>query len=102
VKPTDEQLAKITDPNHPIFQVIQRLDAIEEKMLKQDPEIGTHLKAVHTLLREYEELAHLLSPEQIGVLVKGLQKHTTISLVVEGQAKKSRTKAEKVDINDLI
>jgi len=97
---TSEQLAKTT-PDHPIHVVMERLALIEQKLLQNDPQIGTHLKEIHKHLMEYEELSHLLTPEQIGVLMKGFQKHTTIQLVVEG-VKKSGGKSKKVSVDDLM
>lgn len=97
---TPEQLAKC-QPDHPIFAVLERLTAVEEKMLKADPEISTHLREIWKHLQQYEELSHLLSPEQIGVLMKGLQKHTAIQLVIEDAKKGTRGK-KKVTVDDLI
>lgn len=97
---TPEQLTKC-EPGHPIFNVIERLTLIENKLIAQDPEIKTHLKVIHSELQQYEELAHLLTPEQIGVLMKGLQKHSAIQLVVEEQTK-TRGKSKKVSVDDLI
>ena len=77
-----------------------RIHAIEERMKTNDPEISTHLREVHKHLREYEELAHLLSPEDIGILMRGFQKHAGISLVVEQKTKS--TKKAKVGVDDLI
>ena len=96
---TPEQLAKTT-VDHPIHSVLERMQKIQDKMTTADPEIGTHLKAIHKTLQEYEDLAHLLTPEQIGVLMKGLQKYTAISLVME-EAKKSK-KSKKVSVDDLM
>lgn len=98
---TPEQTAKITDPAHPIFAVLEKLDVIEKKLLEQDPQISTHLREIHKYLAEYDELPHLLSPTQIGVLMKGLQKHTAIQLVVDEQSKGSRGK-KKPTVDDLI
>jgi hypothetical protein len=97
---TPEQSANLS-PDHPIFQVMERITKIQEKMVAQDPEIGTHLAAVHKMLGQYEELSHLLTPEQIGVLMQGLQKHTTISLVVEDQKKGTRGKSKKIGVDDI-
>lgn len=96
---TPEQLAKTT-PDHPIHQVLERMTAIEQKLLQNDPEISTHLKAIWTHLQEYEDLAHLLTPQQIGILMKGLQKHSAISLIVED--KKRPSKSKKVTAEDLL
>lgn len=96
---TSEQLAKV-NPDHPILAVVDRLTKIEEGMLKNDPELPTHLKAIWKEMQQYEELAHLLTPEQIGVLTKGLQKHTAIQLVIEDAPK--RKKSTKIGVDDLI
>jgi protoheme ferro-lyase len=96
---TQEQLAKVT-PDHPIFEVMERMNLIQQKMAQNDPEISTHLKSIWKHLQTYEELAHLLTPEQIGVLMKGMQKHTAIQLVVETPAK--GRKKTKPSVDDLI
>ncbi len=96
---TQEQLAKMT-PDHPLLKVIERMTEVEKRLNAADPEISTHLKAIHEQLRDYEDLAHLLTPKQIGVLMAGLQKHTAISLVVEGS--KSKAKSKKVTVGDLL
>lgn len=96
---TEEQVTKL-EPNHPIFLVLERLTTIEEKMLQNDPEISTHLKEIWKHMQQYEELAHLLTPAQIGVLMKGLQKHTAIQLIVD--TPKSSKKSKKVGVDDLI
>lgn len=98
---TPEQLAKMT-PDHPLLVVIERITAIENKMMANDPEISTHLKAIWKEMQTYEELAHLLTPEQIGVLMRGMQKHTTIQLVVESTSKGGRGKKNKPSVDDLI
>ena len=93
---TPEQLAKCP-PDSPIFTVMERMEKIQDTMLKNDPELRTHLKAVHTLMKEYEDLPHLLTPEQIGLLMKGMQKYTAISLVVESKSKSSKKAGKSVD-----
>lgn len=98
---TSEQSAGL-QPDHPIYVVCERMTQIEQKMLKNDPEIAGHLKEIWKMLHEYEELAHLLTPEQIGILTRGLQKHTAITLVVEDGKKKSSGKSKKPTVDDLI
>jgi endonuclease V-like protein UPF0215 family len=96
---TKEQMEKVT-PDHPIFVVIDRMNKIEEKMKTNDPEISTHLREIWKHMQQYEELAHLLTPQQIGVLMQGLQKHTAIQLVVDTPSKSK--KAKKYGVDDLI
>jgi hypothetical protein len=96
---TPEQAGKM-DPNNPIFVVMEKLQLIEQKMKAQDPLISTHLKEIWKHMQQYEELAHLLNDEEIGVLFRGLSKHTGITLVAEDSGK--RKKAPKVGVDDLI
>lgn len=94
---TEEQLAKITDPNHPIMLVIERMNKIQDLMAKNDPEIKTHLREIWKACQQYEELAHILTPEQIGVYTKGMQKYSGQYLVVEGAGKKKKSGKTTVD-----
>lgn len=98
---TPEQLAKC-GVDHPIHIVMERLNLIEAKMKAADPEISTHLREVWKHMQQYEELAHLLTPAQIGVLMKGMQKHTAIQLVAEDSGKKTRSKSVKIGADDLL
>lgn len=101
---TPEQLAKV-GPDHPIMQLMERMTAIEQKLAANDPEISTHLKEIMKLMGTYEELAHILTPDQIAVAMKGLQKHVGIQLVIEEQSgkKSGRSKSLKgVGVNDLV
>jgi hypothetical protein len=97
---TAEQLAKV-GPDHPILTVIERLGKVEEGMLRADPELPTHLKMIWKEMQQYEELAHLLTPEQIGVLTKGLQKYTAVQLVTEAP-KRASSRGKKPSVDDLI
>ncbi len=96
---TPEQTANLP-VDHPIFNVLDRMKKIEEKLVKNDPEISTHLKEIWKAAQEYEDLAHMLSPEQIGILMKGMQKHTAITLVAESSGKKGKSK--KIGVDDLM
>lgn len=95
---TPEQTAKL-DPNNPIFVVMERIALIQAKMLAQDPQISTHLKEIWKHMQQYEEIAHLLTEEEIGVVFRALQKHTAIELVVNTP---SKGKSKKVSASDLI
>lgn len=60
-----------------------RLALIEEKLLDRDPQLPTHLAAIHSSLIQYEELVHLLSDSEIKALVAGQKKHTGTKLTDE-------------------
>lgn len=97
---TPEQISKL-EPDNPIFLVMERLELVKQKMLTADPEIATHLKVIWKTMGEYEELAHLLTPAEIGELMKGLQKHAGIQLVMDDIGKTGKKKG-KVSVDDLL
>jgi hypothetical protein len=64
-----------------------------------------HLGAIHKQLITYEELVHLLTPEEIGRIVAAQQVHGNISLAVELTSKAGKAKAAnrtaKMTLDDL-
>ena len=60
-----------------------RIQQIEQGLLTQDPQLPTHLSAIHSALIQYEELVHLLSDAEIKTLIAGQKKHTGTQLVSE-------------------
>lgn len=60
-----------------------RIQQIQDGLLKQDPLLPVHLSAIHSSLIQYEELVHLLSDEEIAVIVQGQSKHINVSLTKE-------------------
>jgi hypothetical protein len=76
------------------------LEHLKERLKDIDPELPTHMREIHKSLRNYSELAHLLSDEEIRIILQSEKKHTGIELV-KATAKKPKTKAAKFDIEDL-
>lgn len=60
-----------------------RIGLIQEKLLEVDPQLPTHLAAIHGSLIQYEELVHLLSDTEIKSLIAGQKKHTGTKLTDE-------------------
>lgn len=75
-----------------VQQVKERLAAIKDKLLEQDPLLPVHLSAIHQTLIQYEELVHLLSDAEIAVLVSGQKKHAGVQLVTQAVTKKTGPK----------
>lgn len=72
-----------------------RLKHMEDKMLQQDPLLPVHLGAIHSTLIQYEELVHLLSDDEIRVLVSAQKKHMGVQLIKEAVSKKAGPKTVK-------
>lgn len=78
-------------------QTFQKIHEIEGMLLKNDPALPGHLAAIHKTMISYEDLPHLLSDEQIHILIKG-QTQVTGTVLVQSSAKQSKasiTKAAK-------
>lgn len=78
-----------------------RIENIKQAMLKDDPQLPTHLAAIHSALIQYEELVHLLSDEEIKTLIDGQKKHMNVSFVKEVTEKKTRVKVPKATADDF-
>jgi hypothetical protein len=94
------------EPVNPIhFEVMSRLQQLEEALLTRDPMMKMHLAAIHKSLIAHEELVHLLSDEQIGKIVAAQQVHTGVMLVQEVSSKAGKAKAAnrtaKLGLDDL-
>ena len=92
------------DASNPVhFDMMTRLQQLEEALLARDPMMKVHLAAAHKLWTTNEELVHLLSHEQIGKIVSAQMAHTNTTLISEITAKtaKSGARAAKISINDL-
>jgi hypothetical protein len=100
---TPEQPAVPTiSPQHQ--SVLLHLEEVEKLLLARDPAIKGHLAEIHKNLIQFEELTHLLTDEEIGVLMAGQQIQTDTTLLTEAKkASKSRTSAAagRLTISDL-
>src|SRR5688500_10628317 len=70
-----------------------RLLELEAALASRDPMIKNHLAEIHKHLIQYEEITHLLSDDEIAVLMKGQQIHTNVTLV--GAITKNKTATAK-------
>lgn len=82
-----------TDISGVVDNVRDVLGKIQEKLLQQDPLLPVHLAAIHQTLIQYEELVHLLSEDEIAILVRGQKKHAGVELVKTAITKKTAPKA---------
>jgi hypothetical protein len=80
-------------PQHELL--LQKLSLVEEALQTGDPRMKDHLKESHRLLISHEELAHLLSIEEVAKLMAGQQKHVNTVLVGSMTGKSGKTTAAK-------
>lgn len=93
------------EPTNPIhFQVLDSLGKLEQMLLTRDPLMKTHLANVHKHLIGYEELTHLLKPEQVRTIVQAQMQltQTVVATVAQSKAKTSEAaKLRKLTMDDI-
>lgn len=100
------QESKEFDMSNPVHaECLQRLANLEAALLAKDPSMKQHLLEMHKQLIGYEELVHLLSDEQIGIIMSAQQIHTntilTGSTSTASGKKKAAAAGAKLTIADL-
>lgn len=90
---------------HAIF--LQRLHQLDEALLNRDPKMRDHLKEIHTMMQQHDEIVSLLSNEEVARIMAAQQSHTNTTLV-QAVVKKTSTatkaasaKAAKMTMADL-
>lgn len=100
-----EQTVSLPDELLPLKdQVWQKISEIERLLLTNDPKLSGHLKAIHGVLNQYDELTHLLDDSQIREIVGGQKIVTGQVLIgkVTSASKTSITKqAKNIKVEDL-
>lgn len=85
-----------TETEHPkLKELLPKIDALGAALVANDPKMPTHLKEIHTYLIQFEELAHLLSEEQIAVILSAQQKKLGIILADETKNNKGNSSKSK-------
>ena len=88
--------AEAVTPKSPQHELLlQKLSLLEEALLSGDARMKDHLKESHRLLISHDELAHLLTIEEISKLMAAQQKHTDTILVGSTTGKSGKTTAAK-------
>lgn len=83
-------------------QISQKLADLQQQLQTQAPGYEGLLQRIHTDLIKDPDLAHLLTDEQVGVLVAGLSKKKNIVLVELSSPKKRTTTADgKKSLKDV-
>lgn len=92
-------------PKHPkLLELEPKLAALEAALLAADPKMPTHLREIHSYLIQFEELAHLLTEDQIAIILDAQQRKVGIILAEEtkkGRGPNAKGKKETVTADDL-
>lgn len=79
-------------------QVVSMIEELKVQMQTQAPGYESMLHRIHTILSKDDNLAYLLTEEQIGVIVSGLSKKKNVVLASTTTKKKSM---KNLSLDDL-
>lgn len=92
----------MADANFNELALKGRIDELSKLLDSRDPMLAVHLREIHKLCKESEELVHLLSDEEIRTWMRAQKLHVGVQLVREITEKKaSRARVPKATADDF-
>lgn len=86
----------------PAEQTVNNILDLEQKLLAKHPEIPKLLATIHRQLKTDPEVVTILTPEQIKIVVSGLQHHTKVQLIAKVMGDGTKKKSLKsTSIDDI-
>lgn len=85
-----------------IALILPKLQSLQIALESENPEIRGYLKAIHTDLAQYPDLAHLLTDEQIAPIYSAIRQQTNVVIEAKAAKKKSGAKATADTANLLM
>lgn len=83
-----EQISKIVGLD--AEELLDDLTMLEEYVVGDCPEIGSFMQRMHTNLRQYAELTHILTEKQIGIVVQSFMKRKNIEITTPTTGSKAK------------
>jgi hypothetical protein len=87
--------------NPTVFQIQEKLAALEIKLNESVPNISILLKEIYTILKKDPDVVTILSNEECSILVRGLKKQTNTEIsssILKNGTKKSLSKITLTDL----
>lgn len=78
-----------------------KIDALQKSLQQKLPDYESILHFIHRSLAENPDTVHLLTDEEVGIIVAGLQKRTGIFIAGAEADKKVKGKKGSVSIDDF-
>lgn len=83
-------------------QILQRIGELEKLLLTGHPQLGMELARIHKNVAESPELLHILSDEQIALIVKAQSRIAQIDILQDKVSKSGSSKPKKtVTLDDI-
>lgn len=95
------QPSTVTVPLPAAERIKAQIVQLQEQLATRAPGYESLLHTIHRNLAEDPDIAHLLSDDEIGVIVAGLTKKAGVVLAEKELKKMKAGKGGKVDMSDL-
>ena len=83
--------------------IISKIEELSQALEESNPSIATYVKDIHRNLLQFPELVHILKPEQVQVIVKGVEQVNGEKIAEDAKPKARATKAKsKESLSDLL
>lgn len=87
--------------NSQLFEVREKLAALEQSLLEQTPNMPTLLRDIHRVLKADDSIVTLLSEEECSTLVRGLKKQTNTEIATTAIKKAPKKALKSLTLDDL-
>lgn len=82
--------------------ILLKISELSQALEDNNPDIGNYVKAIHKNLLQYPELVHILKPEQVVTIVKGIELVNGEKIAEEAKPKVRAGAKKKESIADLL
>ena len=85
--------------------IISKIEELSQALEENNPSIATYVKDIHRNLLQFPELVHILKPEQVQTIVKGIEQVNGEKIAEEAKPKTRARKAgskSKASLADLL
>ena len=85
--------------------IMEKIVALSQALEESNPSIATYVKDIHRNLLQYPELVHILKPEQVQTIVKGIEQVNGEKIAEDAKPKARASKAgstSKAALADLL
>lgn len=86
-------------PPEVLSSVQEKIQLLEAALIAKDPELRTHLQAIHKTLLTYPETVALLRDEEIGTTIRAMEAYTNTKIVEDKVKGTGGSRKQKVNLD---
>lgn len=82
------------------FELREKVASLQELLVSRTPQLPMVLFEIHRMIKADPEQVTILTPEEVGAIVKGLQAHTQTT-ILDAAVKSAKSPAAKAKLGKL-